>query len=126
MRKITRRQFLKRSTTALSAVAAVPYIVRSSALGRGGSVAASERITMGGIGFGGQGTRDMRNFMTCADVQFIASAEVAHRSTTTCHVANICLRLGRNMRWNPQTERFVNDPEADKMISRPMRRPWHL
>jgi hypothetical protein len=43
MRKITRRQFLKRSTTALSAVAAVPYIVRSSALGRGGSVAASER-----------------------------------------------------------------------------------
>ena len=33
---------------------------------------------------------------------------------------------GRNMKWNPQTERFVNDPEADKMISRPMRRPWHL
>jgi hypothetical protein len=81
---------------------------------------------MGGIGFGGQGTRDIRNFMTCADVQFIASAEVAHRSTTTCHVANICLRLGRDMRWNPQTERFVNDLEADKMISRPMRRPWHL
>jgi len=54
------------------------------------------------------------------------SADVAHRSTTTCHVANICLRPGRNMRWNPQTERFVNDPEADKMISRPMRRPWHL
>lgn len=33
---------------------------------------------------------------------------------------------GRNMKWNTKTERFVNEPEADKMISRPMRRPWHL
>ena len=69
-----------------------------------------------------------RNFLDCVKTRArtIASAEVAHRSTTICHVANVCLRLGRNVRWNPRTERFVNDPEADKMISRPMRRPWHL
>ncbi len=69
-----------------------------------------------------------RNFLDCVKTRArtIASAEVAHRSTTTCHVANICLRLGRSVKWDPQTERFVNDPEADKMISRPMRRPWHL
>lgn len=57
MSKITRRQFLKRSTTALGVAVIVPYIVPSSALGRDGFVAPSKRITMGGIGFGGQGTR---------------------------------------------------------------------
>ena len=69
-----------------------------------------------------------RNFLDCVKTRArtIASAEAAHRSTTTCHVANICLRLGRSVKWDPRTERFVNDPEADKMISRPMRRPWHL
>ncbi|MHC4426546.1 MAG: twin-arginine translocation signal domain-containing protein [Planctomycetota bacterium] len=54
------------------------------------------------------------------------TAAVAHRSTSTCLVANICLRLGRNLSWNPQAECFVNDPGGDKMISRPMRRPWRL
>jgi predicted dehydrogenase len=69
-----------------------------------------------------------RNFLDCVKTraQTIAPAEIAHRSTTTCHVANICLRLARKLTWNPQTERFVNDAEADKMLSRTMRRPWHL
>ena len=69
-----------------------------------------------------------RNFLDCVKsrAQTIAPAEVAHRSTTICHVANTCLRLGRNVSWDPQAERFVNDSDADKMISRPMRRPWRL
>ncbi|MFH1718092.1 MAG: hypothetical protein ABIF19_12120 [Planctomycetota bacterium] len=43
-----------------------------------------------------------RNFLDCVKTraQTIASAEAAHRSTTTCHVANICLRLGRSLNWN--------------------------
>jgi len=69
-----------------------------------------------------------RNFLNCVKTRSlpIAPAEVAHRSTTTCHVANICLRLGRKLRWDPKAERFVNDPEADKMLSRTMRQPWRL
>ncbi len=69
-----------------------------------------------------------RNFLDCVKTRAvpIASAEVAHRSTTTCHIANICLRLGRKLRWNPQTETFVNDAEADRMISRAKRSPWRL
>jgi predicted dehydrogenase len=69
-----------------------------------------------------------RNFLDCVKSRAtpIAPAEIAHRSTTVCHVANICLRLGRNVHWDPEHEHFVNDPEADKMISRPMRRPWHV
>lgn len=69
-----------------------------------------------------------RNFLDCVKsrARTIASAEIAHRSTTICHVSNICLRLGRTVRWDPQVEHFVNDPDADKMILRPMRSPWRL
>lgn len=51
---LTRRQFLKMGAGALAAVAA-PTIVPSSALGRSGWIAPSERVTMGFIGVGGQG-----------------------------------------------------------------------
>ncbi len=69
-----------------------------------------------------------RNFLECVKTRAkpIAWPEVAHRSTTTCHIANICLRLARKLNWDPHTEKFVNDPEADRMMSRTMRAPWHL
>ena len=56
----------------------------------------------------------------------IAPPEVAQRSTTTCHIGNICLRLGRPLRWNLEAERFVDDPDADRMLIRAMRAPWSL
>jgi len=71
MKRISRRQFLKRSTGVVGA-AAIPYFVPSSVLGRSGAVAPSERITMGAIGLGGQGSRDMQNLMGHKDVQFLA------------------------------------------------------
>jgi predicted dehydrogenase len=69
-----------------------------------------------------------RNFLDCVKTRArtIAPPEVAHRSTTICHIGNICLLLGRKVKWDPETERFINDPEADRMISRTMRSPWHL
>ncbi len=53
--KTTRRDFLKRTGAAAAALAA-PMLVPASALGRGGPVAPSERIAMGFIGLGGQGS----------------------------------------------------------------------
>jgi len=69
-----------------------------------------------------------RDFLGCVRTRArtIASPEVAHRSTTTCHIANICLRLGRQLQWDPRAERFVNDPEADRMLARATRSPWRL
>ncbi|GIW86455.1 MAG: oxidoreductase [Isosphaeraceae bacterium] len=56
-----------------------------------------------------------------------APAEVAHRSITIAHLANIALRLGRNrLRWDPRSERILDDPEASAMISRPYRDPFAL
>jgi len=52
--------------------------------------------------------------------------EAAHRSTTVCHLANICMLLGRKVRWDPYKERFIDDPQADRMLSRAVRSPWRL
>jgi predicted dehydrogenase len=69
-----------------------------------------------------------RDFLNCVRTRArtIAAPEVAHRSTTTCHAANICLRLGRKLQWDPATEHFVNDPEADRFLARALRSPWRL
>src|SRR5437879_1096344 len=52
---LTRRQFLRRTTTALGAALAAPAIVPSSVFGRNGTAPPSERIAMGFIGVGTQG-----------------------------------------------------------------------
>lgn len=68
------------------------------------------------------------NFIDCvlSRKEPIAPIEQAHRSITIAHLGNIALRLKRDLRWNPETERFVNDAEADAMLSRPMHGDWKL
>jgi predicted dehydrogenase len=56
----------------------------------------------------------------------IAPVEVGHRSCTVCLLGDIAMRLGRKLTWDPQTETFVGDAQANRMISKPMRSPWHL
>jgi predicted dehydrogenase len=53
--RTTRRQFLKKATASVTALAAFPTLIPASALGKEGSLPPSERITMGFIGVGGQG-----------------------------------------------------------------------
>ncbi len=70
-----------------------------------------------------------RNFIDCVISRepTVAPVEVAHRSITICHLANIGLRLGRDsLQWDPRTERIIGDPEAHAMLSRPNRDPWIL
>jgi predicted dehydrogenase len=52
--------------------------------------------------------------------------DVGHRVSTVCHIANISIRLGRKLKWDPKAERFEHDAEANQMLSRPMRKPWTL
>ena len=69
---MNRRAFLK--TTA--ATAAAPMFIPASALGRDGHVAPSNRITMGVIGTGNQGTGDMKGFLRDERVQVVAVCDV--------------------------------------------------
>jgi predicted dehydrogenase len=75
-KKITRRSFLKKSTSVGVGVLGFPYIVSSSALGEAGNSAASERITLGFIGAGSRGFYLLRNFMPLKDTQVIAVCDV--------------------------------------------------
>ncbi|MCK4294792.1 MAG: gfo/Idh/MocA family oxidoreductase, partial [Planctomycetes bacterium] len=56
----------------------------------------------------------------------IAPVEVGHRSATICHLGNIAMMLKRKLRWDPDAERFINDEQANRMLNKPMRAPWHL
>jgi predicted dehydrogenase len=47
-----------------------------------------------------------------------ADVEQGHLSTTVCHLAKISCKLGRSVQFDPKTERFINDPEADKLLKR--------
>ena len=55
-----------------------------------------------------------------------ADAETAHRSISVCHVMNLVKRLGRPMKWDPETETVVGDDEANRLLSRAYREPWYL
>jgi predicted dehydrogenase len=70
-----RRRFLKTAVSAGAAVMA-PVIIPSSALGRDGAVAPSERIVVGGIGIGNRGTYDLGCFLEQKDVQFVAVCDI--------------------------------------------------
>ncbi len=58
--------------------------------------------------------------------QVIAPAEVGHRSVSICHLVNIAMLTGRKLHWDPAKEVIINDSEASRMLSRPMRSPWYL
>lgn len=56
----------------------------------------------------------------------IAPIEVGHRSCSTCLLHHIVMKLGRKVKWDPVKERFINDDEANSMLSRPQRWPYMI
>ncbi len=76
--------------------------------------------------------RQQRSFPQLGSTAFIsrqetiAPIEIAHRSITIAHLGNISLRLGRDLKWDPAAERFIDDDAANAMLSRPMREPWKI
>ena len=70
----------------------------------------------------------VRQFLDCVKsrVEPVSHAEVAHRSISVCHIANICKRLGRPVKWDPVNEVCPDDAEATRMLARAYREPWYL
>jgi myo-inositol 2-dehydrogenase/D-chiro-inositol 1-dehydrogenase len=52
--------------------------------------------------------------------------EEAHRAATLLHLANIAIRVGRKIKYDPVKEVIVGDEEANRLVNPPMRAPWHL
>ena len=53
-------------------------------------------------------------------------AEAAHRAAAILHLANIAIRVGRRIRYDPVREQIIGDEEANRLIMPPLRGPWHL
>lgn len=70
----------------------------------------------------------IRNFLDSIRTRklTVSHPEIAQRSISVAHCANICLRLGRKVRWDPAVERFVGDEEANNLLFRTMRAPWRI
>ena len=74
------------------------------------------------------GQNHLRQFLNSVKTRAktIANPVMMHRSMTTVHCANIAQWLGRDMTWDPVKEEFVNDPEANRMLSRAQREGWQI
>jgi predicted dehydrogenase len=55
-----------------------------------------------------------------------ATAEIAQRAATTCHIGAISAVLKRPLKFDPKAERFENDDQANQMLLRPMREAWKI
>ncbi len=56
----------------------------------------------------------------------VVPVETGHRTCTVCNLGNIAFDLHRPLSWDPVTERFVDDPEADMLLQRNYREGYHL
>jgi predicted dehydrogenase len=56
----------------------------------------------------------------------VSPVEEGHAASTLGNVSDICLRLGRKLKWDPAQQQFVGDDDANAMLSRPARSPWTI
>ena len=67
-----------------------------------------------------------RDFLKAIDNRTRPVADIAegHISSASCILANIAMKLGRTLEWDPKTHTVVGDEEATKLLMRPYRAPW--
>ncbi|MDF7823101.1 Gfo/Idh/MocA family oxidoreductase [Pontiellaceae bacterium B12227] len=67
-----------------------------------------------------------QNFLDCvrSRKEAICPAEVGHRSISAGLLGEIAIYTGRKLKWNPDTEEFIDDSIADGMLTRAYREPW--
>ena len=54
----------------------------------------------------------------------VADIEQGHISSASCILANLSLKLGRTLKWDPVNHQVVGDPEANALLARPYRAPY--
>ncbi|WP_346861722.1 Gfo/Idh/MocA family oxidoreductase [uncultured Draconibacterium sp.] len=66
------------------------------------------------------------NWLDCIQSrkQPISPAEIGHRACSVCLISHIAMKVPGVLRWNPTTERFIDNDLANSMLSRPQRYPY--
>ena len=70
----------------------------------------------------------MGNFFECVRDRSMPVSDVFthHRALSTCHLANICIRLGRKLNWDPEAQQIVGDEDANSWVSREQRKGYEI
>jgi hypothetical protein len=70
----------------------------------------------------------MGNFFECIKDRTDPISDVYshHRAMTTCHLANIAIRLGRKINWDSEKEQIVGDSEANQWLAREQRKGYEI
>jgi predicted dehydrogenase len=68
------------------------------------------------------------NFFDCIRTRRRPAADIEQgfRSTATVLLAGIALKAGRKLHWDGVGEKFIDDDEANRYLTRAYRAPWHL
>ena len=68
------------------------------------------------------------NWLDCIQTKKepISPVEIGHRACTISLITHIAMKLNRKLNWNPGTERFENDEQANNLLSRPERYPYGI
>jgi len=68
----------------------------------------------------------MRNFLEAIDknIKPVADIEQGHISTASCIIANLSMKLGRPLVYDPIKREITGDAEATALLQRPYRGPW--
>lgn len=58
--------------------------------------------------------------------QPLSTVEQGHRTSSLCHIVNLCYEFNRKLTWSPEKEEFFIDNEANKRRSNPIRAPYSI
>jgi len=77
---------------------------------------------------GKQPTSHMGNFIECVKSREVPISDVHthHRALTTCHLSNIAIRLGRELKWDSKSQQIVGDEPANAWQSRKQREGYEI
>jgi len=69
-----------------------------------------------------------QNFIECvrSRKETVAPAEIGHRSISVALLGEIAMAVDKKLNWNPETEKFTNNNEANELLLRPYRQPWKM
>ena len=78
--------------------------------------------------YGKEPTSHMQNFMDCVKSREkpISDVWTHHRAMTTCHLANISIRLDKTLEWDPKTEMITNDSALNEWQGREQRKGFEV
>ena len=66
------------------------------------------------------------NWLDCIETRKepISPIEIGHRACTVCLITHVAMKIPRKLQWDPKTEHFVNDAEANTWLRRAQRAPY--